>query len=66
MDIVEMVTQMGFPIAACLGLFYLYDKSIKNFTETLGKMETLLEETTTFVRKVAVKIETDDKENVHA
>ena len=49
-QVIELITQVGFPIVACMGLFYLYDKSIKGFMETLAKMETLLEDVSDFIK----------------
>lgn len=49
-DIVSLVTQLGFPIVAFLLLFYQHDRSLKDFTQTLSKMETLLEEVSDFIR----------------
>ena len=42
MDIQEIVTAIstvGFPIVACGGLFYLYDKTIKDLTVILNKID---------------------------
>lgn len=49
-EIVTMVTQLGFPIVAFLLLFYQHEKSLKDFTGTLSKMETLLDEVSDFIR----------------
>lgn len=56
MTIVELVTQVGFPIAACIGLFVLYDRSLKGFTETLTKMETMLEDLSGFIRNLDTRL----------
>lgn len=63
--IVELVTQVGFPIAACIALFFLYDRSLKGFTETLTKMETMLEELSTFIRNLDTKITGKQKEKTN-
>lgn len=39
----QAVTSVGFPIAACVGLFYLYDKTIKELTQTLAKIDNTLD-----------------------
>ncbi len=41
--IVSIIGSVGFPIVACCGLFYLYDKTIKDLTVTLTKIDATLE-----------------------
>lgn len=41
--VVQLVSSMGFPIVACIGLFYLYDKTIKDLTITLAKIDATLD-----------------------
>lgn len=41
--IVQLINSCGFPIVACGVLFYLYNKTIEKFTETLSKIEKSLE-----------------------
>lgn len=41
--IVQVINSCGFPIVACGVLFYLYNKTIEKFTETLSKIESSLE-----------------------
>ena len=63
--VIELVTQVGFPIAACVALFFLYDRSLKGFTETLTKMEAMLGELSAFIRNLDTHIVTktnDDNE----
>ncbi len=43
-EIVQIISTVGFPIAACCGLFYLYDKTIKDLTNTLNKLEIAISE----------------------
>lgn len=38
-SIVTTISTVGFPIAACGGLFYLYDKTIKELTNSLNKID---------------------------
>lgn len=40
--IVSIIGSVGFPIVACCGLFYLYDKTIKDLTITLTKIDSTL------------------------
>lgn len=42
-EIAQIVSTVGFPIAACAGLFYLYDKTIKDLTVTLAKIDATLD-----------------------
>lgn len=41
--IVSIIGSVGFPIVACCGLFYLYDKTIKDLTITLTKIDSTLD-----------------------
>ena len=34
-DLLNAISSVGFPIVACIGLFYLYDKSNKETIKTL-------------------------------
>lgn len=42
-EIGQFISTIGFPIAACGMLFYLYDKTIKDLTIMLSKMDTTLD-----------------------
>lgn len=37
-DIIQMISTVGFPIAASVGMFYLYNKTVTSLTETLTSM----------------------------
>ena len=39
-DIVTIIGSLGFPIVACVGMFYLYNRTLKDFTATLGDIVT--------------------------
>ena len=47
-DIVSIIGSLGFPIVACVGMFYLYNRTLKDFTSTLddiaGEIKELREE----------------------
>lgn len=47
-DIVTLIGSLGFPIVACVGMFYLYNRTLKDFTSTLddiaGEIKELREE----------------------
>lgn len=38
-QIINAISTVGFPIVACAGLFYLYDKTIKDLTVALTKID---------------------------
>ena len=53
-DIVALIGSLGFPIVACVGMFYLYNRTLEDFTSTLdgiageikelrGELEELIE-----------------------
>ena len=46
--VVTIIGSLGFPIVACVGMFYLYDRTLKDFTSTLndiaGEIKELREE----------------------
>lgn len=42
-DIITAIGSVGFPIVAACGIFYLYDKTIKEITQTLIKVNSTLE-----------------------
>ena len=37
-DIVTLIGSLGFPIVACVGMFYLYNRTLKDFTSTLDDL----------------------------
>ena len=43
-DIVTFIGSLGFPIVACVGMFYLYNRTLKDFTATLGDIVTQIKE----------------------
>lgn len=47
-DIVALIGSLGFPVVACVGMFYLYNRTLKDFTSTLddiaGEIKELREE----------------------
>lgn len=38
-----VISTVGFPIAAFVGIFYLYDKTIKELTVTIAKIDSTME-----------------------
>ena len=43
-DIVTLIGSLGFPIVACVGMFYLYNRTLKDFTATLNDIVTQIKE----------------------
>ena len=58
----EVVSQVGFPIAACIGLFYLYYKDHKGFAETLTEMKVMIESLSRVIENIEIKISSNDIE----
>mgnify|MGYP007065046022 FL=1 len=43
-DIVALIGSLGFPIVACVGMFYLYNRTLKDFTSTLNNIASEIKE----------------------
>jgi hypothetical protein len=43
-DIVTLIGSLGFPIVACVGMFYLYNRTLKGFTDTLNDIASEIKE----------------------
>lgn len=41
---IQAISSVGFPIVACIGLFYLYDKTIKELTNAITKIDNTLQQ----------------------
>ena len=42
-EIVQAISTVGFPIVVCGAMFYFYDRTIKDLTITLTKIDTTLD-----------------------
>lgn len=42
-EILQAIGSVGFPIVACLWMFYLYDKTIKELTQTMTKIDNTMQ-----------------------
>lgn len=51
-DIVTLIGSLGFPIVACVGMFYLYNRTLKDFTATLGDVVTQIKELREDIREL--------------
>lgn len=38
-EILSAIGSVGFPIVACIGMFYLYDKTLKELTQAMTKID---------------------------
>lgn len=43
-DIVTLIGSLGFPVVACVGMFYLYNRTLKDFTSTLNDIANEIKE----------------------
>ena len=43
-DIVTLIGSLGFPIVACVGMFYLYNRTLNDFTSTLNVIASEIKE----------------------
>lgn len=43
-DIVTLIGSLGFPVVACVGMFYLYNRTLKDFTGTLNNIASEIKE----------------------
>lgn len=60
MDIQEIVTaigSVGFPIVACVGLFYLYDRTIKDIVNALDNVNSTLNNVNSTLDKITQKLD---------
>lgn len=63
MDIQELISaigSVGFPIVACCGLFYLYDKTIKDIVNALDNVNQTLVQVNTMLDKIMHRLGNND------
>jgi uncharacterized protein YoxC len=56
-EIVSAIASVGFPIVACIGLFYLYDRTIKDIVNALDNVNQTLNNVNTTLDKITAKLE---------
>lgn len=56
-EIINAIGSVGFPIVACCGLFYLYDKTIKEIVNALDNVASTLDNVNTTLNHVNAKLE---------
>ena len=55
--ILNAIGSVGFPIVACCGLFYLYDKTIKEIVNALGDVKSTLSDVNKTLDSLNKKLE---------
>lgn len=56
-EFVNAVGSVGFPIVACCGLFYLYDKTIKDIVNALDNVNQTLTQVNSTLDKITRRLE---------
>ena len=56
-EIINAIGSVGFPIVACVGLFYLYDRTIKDIVNALDNVNTTLNNVNNTLDKITNKFE---------
>ena len=57
-EVMQAITTVGFPVVACVAMFYMYDKIIKELTSTLNKIDTTLQMVVTDLNDIEDYIKT--------
>ena len=56
-ELVNAIGSVGFPIVACCGLFYLYDKTIKDIVNALDNVNQTLTQVNSTLDKITNRLE---------
>lgn len=56
-EIINAIGSVGFPIVACVGLFYLYDRTIKDIVNALDNVNSTLTNVNEALDKITRKLE---------
>lgn len=56
-EFVNAVGSVGFPIVACCGIFYLYDKTIKDIVNALDNVNQTLTQVNSTLDKITRRLE---------
>lgn len=56
-DIINAIGSIGFPIVACVGLFNLYDRTIKEIVNALADVKSTLHGVNTTLAKIDATLE---------
>lgn len=57
-EVMQAISTVGFPVMACVAMFYMYDKIIKELTCTLNKIDTTLQMVVTDLNDIEDYIKT--------
>lgn len=55
-SLVEIINQTGFPIAACVGLFWLVNKTLKSQQEILQDLKTAIINNTAAIAEISASL----------
>lgn len=56
-NIINAIGSVGFPIVACIGLFSLYDRTIKEIVNALGEVKSTLNGVNSTLSKIDAALE---------
>lgn len=56
-EIVTAIGSVGFPVVACIGLFYLYDRTIKDIVNALDNVNSTLNNVNSTLDKITQKLD---------
>lgn len=59
-EFVNTISTVGFPIAACCGIFYLYDKTIKYVVNTLDNVNQTLNSVNAILEEIVKRLENEE------
>lgn len=60
--VIQLINGCGFPIAACVGIFYLYNKTISGITTTLSKLDATLDSVASTLERIDRRTENKEEE----
>ena len=60
--VIQLINGCGFPIAACVGIFYLYNKTISGITTTLSKLDATLDSVASTLERIDRRTENKEGE----
>lgn len=60
-DVLTAVSTVGFPIVACIGIGYLYNRTITEVTTAVNNLTVALGNVQTVCNHILSKVETEDE-----
>lgn len=60
-DVLKAVSTVGFPIVACIGIGYLYNRTITELTTAVNNLNVVLGNVQTVCNYILSKLETEDE-----